>query len=133
MLEYRSPLLSAKMLLFKNNVRWAAEVGEKHLSRQMSAVSPVDGCRGRQGSLIVSGSPLNLGKCELMDGKAARTKEIPPASCLGQTEWFYSEVRCHGELQKAADIYGKRESKSFKGLHKRTGVLERPKISTTWT
>ena len=83
MLEYKSPLLSAKMFLFKNNVHRAAEVGEKHLSRHMSTVSPVDGCRGRQGSLTVSRSPPNLCKCELMDGKAARTKDIPPASCLG--------------------------------------------------
>ena len=99
MLEYKSPLLSAKMLVFKNNVHWAAEGREKHLSRQMSAVSPVDGCRGRQGSLIVSGSPLNIGKCELMDGKAARTKDIPPASCRRQNG-FIMKLDVIGSFRK---------------------------------
>ena len=95
----------------------AAEGREKHLSRQMSAVSPVDGCMGRQGSLIVSGSPLNLGKCELMDGKAARTKDIPPASCRRQNG-FIVKLDVIGSFRKQQTFMGKEKARVSKGYIK---------------
>lgn len=60
-----------------------------------------------------------------------RTYLLLPAS--GQTEWFYGEVRCPWELQKVAYIHGKEKAKRVSKGYKRIGVLERPKISATWT